>query len=48
MDLLLLCTVMTYSDGSFDGQKIVETLGQAPYLVLNKAQRVALATVLFK
>ena len=39
---------MTYSDGVFDGQKIVETLGQAPYLVLNKAQRVALATVLFK
>ena len=43
--------IMNFHDiliGAFDGQKIVETLGQAPYTVLNKAQRVALATVLFK
>lgn len=33
---------------AFVGQKVVETIGQAPYAVLNRAQRVALATVLFK
>jgi hypothetical protein len=38
---------MIYSNG-FCGQKVVETIGQAPYTVLNRAQRVALATVLFK
>jgi len=50
--LLLLRTIANAfqeeerTDAEWQG-RIVETLGQAPYLVLNKAQRVALASVLF-
>jgi len=50
--LLLLRTIANafQEEGGTDAEwlgRIVETIGQAPYTVLNKAQRVALATVLF-